>query len=420
MPLKITVDEARRRGRAAAEQWVQTHGSGAAARARIENDFTWARVGYLGTAELDLGAALVAFSRERLAHALDLQRFPECRGLPDCVRAERAAFAEVCPDPLASAFHFDWYFFVSRRLNCRYVGRTPPPAQCTDFWFADTREGGPIHASNRDDVLFRYQKGHGAPPTRGGPAQHFTAVTCVGGVSSAVMCDDEPACLFPVNLEWLPTDDLKTVRQYMAFLERYRDFWGPGNRLYVDPELNFAAVEKANVRMGVRYSTGWAAITACAYLTPEMNAFHHERDLRSFQARGWDPNDNPDRAYWAGAERRYRRLLDLCEKEHRRGATLLGAAEIALDHAVPFPDRICIAGEKGHRDEKLQNWSMQSFARCISGPNRRMYYWHLDPTEPVPVYQTPCHIIPGEGVPLRPEWQREVAAAGEIGLHPAG
>jgi len=201
----------------------------------------------------------------------------------------------------------------------------------------------------------------------------------------------------------------------MGFLDRYKDFWGPGNQIYVDPELNFVAVEKANRRMGVRYSTnGACAITACAYLIPEMAAFKKERDAISLKARGWT-DDNPDSRYWEGCERRYHRLLKLVEEENRRGASLLGAARIVLDHAVPFPDRICVAGEKGHPDEKLQNWTLQTFVRCISGPNRRMLCWQMDPTKPIPVYQTKPWYLTGGGVAMRPEWERELAEAGDLG-----
>lgn len=418
MTLKITKEEARARGREAADQLLAGD-----VRARIENDFTWTRNAYLGVQDIDLGAELTKFAEERMTSALDLTKYPECRGLREIVKAERDGFAEVCEDPFLAAYHFDWYWFVSRRLNARFVGTNPPPAECTDFWFADSKEGGPIHGSNRDDVLFRYGEGFQESNTleSGPPEQTITVITCVGGASAACYCDDEPECLFPVNLDWIMPEEITDLREYMGFLERYREFWGPGNRIYVDPDMNFAAVEKANVRLGVRYSTGCSAITACAYLTPEMNAFKEECDKRSFEARGWPEDDNSDKRFWEGCERRYRRLVGLVEAEYQRGATLIGAAAIALDHAVPFPDRVCVAGERSHPDEKMQNWTMISFAKCISGPNRRMLLWVIDPTEPKPIYTTPCHVVPGEGLEERQaEWETEVREAGEIGLRQPG
>ena len=289
--------------------------------------------------------------------------------------------------------------------------------RCVD----ELSEGGPIHGSNRDDLLFRYGADFRESnlPATGPSEERFEKITCVGGVSSACYCDDEPECLFPVNVDSILPDEITDLEEYMAFLERYREFWGPGNRIYVDPDLNFAAVEKANVRMGVRHSTGCCAITACSYLTPEMNAFKKERDRLSYRARGWPEDDSVDKRFWDGCERRYRRLLGLVEQEHQRGATLIGAAHIALDHAVPAPDRVCVAGEKCHPDQQMQNWTLTSFAKCISGPNRRMLSWAIDPTNPQPIYTTECHVAPGEGLEeRRAEWEQEVAEAGEIGLPP--
>jgi hypothetical protein len=410
MTLQMTKETAYAQGRAAGQAVAAD--PEAAAR-RMENGFRWARIQYPAIGDLNLSEEVLALDRRRMAWDLDLTRFPECRGLRELVEAEQKGFADACPDPLQWAMHNSWGWFISRILNTRYVGRTPPPAQCTDFWFAHTREGGPIHGCNRDDVRENYTSF--PTPTGGGRDERFTKVTQVGGVSSSVLCDEEPEDWFPVKLGWIMPPDIRTVKDHLHFLERYRDFWGPANQIYVDPDLTFAAVEKANRRMGVRYSTdGSCAITACAYLIPEMAAFKKERDAVSLKARGWT-EDSPDFKYWEGCERRYRRLLKLVDEENRRGATLLGAARIALDHAVPFPDRICVAGERGHPDEALQNWSLQSFVRCISGPNRRTIYWHMDPTRPIPVYQTKPFYLLGEGVAMRPEWERELAEAGDIG-----
>jgi len=420
--MNVTGDEAYAAGRSAGEAALQRSPTLLPWQARMEDDFRWARASYLGAAELDLAEALLEFSRERLASGLDLRRCPECRGLRRLVEAERRGFRDACPDPLALAHHFDWGWFVSRRLNTRFVGKPvggaslPRDVGCTDFWFADTAEGGPIHGCNRDDVLFRYKRGFAPPPKAGPPDKPYplpgSGLTCIGGASAAVLCDDEPECLFPVRLDWVRPPEIKTLEEFVPFMERYRDFWGPGNSLWIDESWTFAAIEKANVRMGVRRSQGWAAITACAYLTPDMNAFKKERDRRSFAARGWG-EDCVDAAFWSGCERRYRRLMELVQVEHRRGATAVGAARIALDHDAPFPDRICLAGERGHPDEKLTNWTLLSFARCVSGPNRRILYWVIDPTHPEPVYTTPCHVVPGVGLEARKAaWQHEAHDAG--------
>jgi len=415
MAITLTPAEAYDRGRKMAVAALPTLDH------KMASDYTWARGAYIGAEELDFPEEVLRFSHERMASELDLAQFPECRGLREVVEAERRGVVDVISDPYRAANLLDFPFFISRRLSTRYVGKQAPPSQCTAIAFHDTREGSPIIGSNGDDLLFRYVgqdfKAKNTPQNALEPMT-INQVTCVGGVSSAVLCDEEPDCLFPVQLDLVIPSKVTDLREYIGYLERYRDFWGPGNQLWTDGQGTFAATEKANVRMGVRFSDGWAAVTACSYLTPAMNAFKKERDLLSYQARGWDPDDNPDRSYWDGDETRYRRLLVLTEAEHARGATLLGAATICLDHAAPFPARVCIAGERSHRDEaeNSQNWTIISNVKVIDGPNLRAYHWVNDPDAPRPIYETPCIIIPGKGAEGRlPEWEAEVQAAGDIG-----
>ena len=415
MTITLTLTEAYDRGRTMAEGLLPNLPH------KMQSDYAWAKSAYLGAEDLDLPEAVLQFSRERMAADLDLAQYPECRGVRELVEAQRKGVHDAVSDPYLAANLLDWYYFCSRRLNTRYVGRQKPPSQCTSYAFHDTREGGPILGGNVDDLLFRYVgQGFKASHTPKGSTepQSWDVVTCIGGVSSAVLCDEEPECLFPVDLAMVIPEGITDLKEYVGYLERYRDFWGPGNQLWTDGKGAFAAIEKANVRMGVRYSDGWGAITACSYVTPDMNAFKKERDLLSYQARGWDPEDNMDRAYWDGDESRYRRLLQLCEGEHARGATLLGAAAIGLDHAVPFPARVCISGERGHRDEEenYQNWTLISYNGVLNGPNTRQYIWVNDPDDPKPIYETACMIAPGQGAEDRlPAWEAEVRAAGEIG-----
>lgn len=96
---------------------------------------------------------LPQFSEARMADEPDLTHYPDCRGMAERVKAMRGGFAEVVSDPLLRAFYFDWYFFCSRRLNTRFVAAAPPPARCTRLWFADTAEGGLVHAGNIDDGI---------------------------------------------------------------------------------------------------------------------------------------------------------------------------------------------------------------------------------------------------------------------------
>lgn len=411
--LDQSVSDVKAAGKAKAQALIETRKSW------LENDmavaFEYATIAYPILSEADLRHMLPRFSQKRMASDLDVTRYPECGGMAERVRAMRRGAAEVITDPLLAAFYHDWGWFGSRRLNTRFVAAAPPPPQCTRLFFADTAEGGEIQAGNIDNVLMQFEHDNRPPPQTGPAETRFEQVTQVGAVSSAVLCDEEPECLFPVDMAWIMPSGMTDIHAYVDMLARYMEFWGPFNGLYVAPDMRCAVIEKANVRMGVRYSDGWGAITAGAYLDPAMHAFKESCSQRSFEVRGWGA-DNPDAVYWDGCEKRYRRLLSLAEAEHQRGATLLGAARITLDHAVPFPERICLAGERGHPEEKLQNWSMLSSAEVSSGPNRRSLFWKIDPEDLKPIYHTRCHVRAGAGLEARQqEFEAEIEAAGEIG-----
>ncbi|MGB9641595.1 MAG: hypothetical protein ACP5JO_00865 [Candidatus Ratteibacteria bacterium] len=392
----ITVEQAYIRGRKAGEaaakdpQW----------RLMAESVMDWAKKSYPASAELDYKYEILKLEKERLNASLDLTKFPECKEWMDIVRAEHRGFFDGCKDEWMTAHHFNWYWFVSRRLNTRYVKKAAPKGKCTGVWFGHGQEG-PMAGQNLDDLIRPFQKFN--PPEKGPSGKPFEKITLVGSASSAVLCDEEPENIFPVDVFEIMPEDIKKLPDFVGFLYRYREFFGPGNMVFADPEMNSVAIEKSNCRMGVRWQkNGASAVTACAYLTPEMNAFKKERDRISFELRGFDPVDNPDYVFWAGCEKRYRRLLELVEKEASGIPTLQGLANIMLDHAVPFPDRICLAGEKGHRLDWDANWTLVSSSSVLFGPTRRTLWWRKEGNRPI--YETKPFLILGEGVEIKPEW----------------
>jgi hypothetical protein len=94
--------------------------------------------------------------------------------------------------------------------------------------------------------------------------------------------------------------------------------------------------------------------------------------------------DAPDWEYWRGCDARYRRLMHLTDEANRNCATLDDVAAILTDHAVPFPDRICLAGETGVPGETSGNWTWTSKASVLTGPNRRTLFWRMQG-------DTPCY-----------------------------
>jgi hypothetical protein len=119
-----------------------------------------------------------------------------------------------------------------------------------------------------------------------------------------------------------------------------------------------------------------------------------------------------DLNFHIGAGKRYRRLIELVEAEAKRGPTLWGTLDLISDHAVPYPDRICLAGESSFPDrEKLTNWTVRHHASVVTGPNRRSLYRAVQSFHDAkPVYRYTPNLMLGPGVAMQPEWQADVDA----------
>lgn len=374
--------------------------------ADMEWTVKWGKLAYPATRDLDYWKEVVEFDRERLRNPPDPIRYPETRGLPDIVAAERKGFAEGSGGGERElAFQYTWFFYCSRRLNTRYVGTGIRANHCTAVYIRDTKEGGPLYGRNLD--VNRRPDERFDPPTEG-PGRKRERL--VSGVSSAALCDEEPDEIFPVDVWSLMPKDCRKVRDIISFLQRYTPFWGPQNGILVDEEQDSVAYEKSNCRMGVRYSDdGTAAVTACSYLIPEMKAFKEKCSRRSLELRGWDET-SPDWLYWQGCDRRYERLLKLTRETARKGATLDDMVKIVTDHAVPFPDRVCLAGEKGHPDDPDVNWTVTSFSSVMEGPNRRTLWSRVEGQKAC--YDTQPFLVLGDGVEMKPEWRKGTRGQG--------
>ena len=155
----------------------------------------------------ELLVRLVALADDTRLRILDLlaRRGEMCS--PDIIREERRGFQEATgAGPRELAFKYTWYFFCSRRLNTRYVGVGQQAGHCTAVYIRDSKEGGPLYGHNLDDIrrpgLENFQ------PPKEGPDGKRRLIT--GGVSSAVLCDEEPteigraSCREKCRSRWSP------------------------------------------------------------------------------------------------------------------------------------------------------------------------------------------------------------------------
>src|SRR5688572_16139712 len=82
-------------------------------RERMEATYRGWHAGYPAAEGVDFERELLELDRARLASEPSLTKFPETRGWPDIVRAERKGFADAsgCA-PSESAFHYNQYYFI--------------------------------------------------------------------------------------------------------------------------------------------------------------------------------------------------------------------------------------------------------------------------------------------------------------------
>jgi hypothetical protein len=423
MALRITREEAYAKGAEAAgrklfsDNYVED----------IEGYFPGWRQEYPLSAHLDYRQEIVKLWQERMDANLDLTKYDECRGLRELVEAEYRGYLDACGgNTVQAAYYYNHAYFMRLRLATRYFGfpeaqrglLTPlqvyngHAAECTAVYFEDTPDG-PINGKNLDST----------PKQRSGPyiphhiphGEPIKGVRLMGTGSAAVVCDDEPDEIFPVNLEYILPEDIRTVEDYVDFHYRYRQFCGPGNSVYVDEQGHSVAIEQSNCRMGWRFSTnGISAVTALAYSTPELQEFKLERDRLSLEKRGWG-EDSPDWIYWRGCDERYRRLLQLVKAEGRRGPTLEGMATLLLDPQAPFPERISVANEQFYPDMETDFWTISTWTTVVFGPERRTYKWEqpLEPSGPIFELEPLLHL--GEGVAMQHKFEQELATMRAIG-----
>lgn len=376
-------------------------------RQQMEASFAGWRSGYPASAHLDYAQELLKLDRERMDSVPSLAKFPETKGWPDIVMAERKGFLEGSGCGAAElAFRFNYMYFMQCRLNTRYIGTPMGTGNCTAVFIRESKEGGPLYGRNWDVTN---QPGVDLQPPRRGP-DGKRRLWCKG-VSCATMCDEEPRELFPVQVWDVMPEDCRKVRDVVAFLDRYVEFWLCGNGIIVDEDLDCVAYEKDLCRVGWRWSDdGTAAVTACAQVIPEIKTHRDKCHRRSLELRGYDES-SPDWKYWTGAEARYHRLLKLVKEAASSGPTIDDMARIVTDHAVPYPDRVCIAGETCHPDidPKLAEWTMRSRAAVLHGPNRRTLFYRVEGQKAC--YDNPPFLALGEGVEMKTGWEKGVRFA---------
>jgi hypothetical protein len=368
---------------------------------RVNDAIAGWKTEFPSSAKLDLAQELIALDKARLNATPSLVKFPETRGWADIIAARRKGFQDATGvDALGLAYFFNAAWFVMCRLMTRHLGAFTPTSNCTAVFIRDSREGGPLYGRNWDMPNI---PGLDLQPPRRGP--DGVRRLWSKGVSCGTMCDEEPTEIFPINAWEVLPEDCRKLPDVVAFLTRYVEFWSPHNGVIVDEDLNSVAFEKSTCRVGWRYSPdGSACVTACAQIIPEMKAHRDACHAKSLKARNFD-HTSPDWHYWTGCEKRYHRLMKLVSEIAGSNPSLEDLGRIMTDHAVPYPDRVCISGGSCHPDIPVEvtEWTMRSRAAVLHGPNRRTLFWRVEGKQPC--YENPPFLIPGDGVAVKDEWR---------------
>jgi hypothetical protein len=395
----------------------------------MEEQFTFWHILHPTAADMDFAAVIRDLDRTRLDDEPDLSRFPELRGHADLLRAERQGFMEASGlDETATAYFYSSDYFLRRPLNARHLSRwelvTAPDAGCTNVFVPGGAEGVTI-GDNRDIALPKdmelyknWQPNDLFMHNRDGV--HWSQ----GAVSAAVLLDDEPSCSFPADpfayTHLIPRECFESIDVFIEFLTRFNEFWGPGNRIIVDRKLNAVAVDKSNCRVAFRKPAvnGAVAVTACAYLDDEMSAHQLERAARAAKIKGESLEESLDYNYHSGSRKRYQRLVGLTDVAAKGRPTIRDLLDIVSDHAVPYPDRVCLAGESKKYPQRNpnENWSIIQHAAVITGPNQRALYRSVQSRETLKaVYEYPPKLLLAPGVQMKPEWQADAESRHDKG-----
>jgi len=369
----------------------------------MESTFQGWRAGFPGSAPLDYAQEILKLDRQRLDSLPSLARFPEPRGWPDLVLAERQGFRDGSGGgPVEEAFRYSSFYYQVCRLYTRYVGSPLGTDRCTTVFIRDSKEGGPLYGRNCDSA---YSPGIDTRPPKRGP-DGVRRLWCKG-VSCWLFCDEEPKEIFPIEAWRVLPDDCRKLPDVVEFVTRYAEFWWAGNGIIVDEDLNCVAYEKTNCRIAWRYTAdGTAAVTSCAQLIPEMHAYREQCLQRSLERRGYRDDNLPDRKFWDGSEARYRQLLPLVREVARNGPTLEDLGAIMTSHDGPPAARLGRAGESCHPSipAGAGTWTLRSRVAVLHGPNRRTLFWPID--HPQPCYAKPPYLVLGEGVTMKAEWAK--------------
>ena len=319
----------------------------------------------------EVGRILTQSNQERLDAVPSFIKYPELRGVPELLAAQRRGTREGAElDDVLAAVYANGNFYYHRNI-C--AGKVKPKAHCSAVYFPTSDHGALIGNNLDTDIHEPY-----GPPAWPLCNEHLV----ISNVSSGVYLDEESPEIFPAPVHQLVARYCRTTQEAVEMLERYNHFWGPCNTLVVDRQHDVAMIEKTSCRMGVRRSQdGFGFVTAMTAEDPQINAFLSDRRAASLVDRDL-PNPCADTRYWDAQDTR-RGIMNRLLNEARENPTLEKMRSLMQYRGTDGV--VCDNGDILHPGDVPIEHTIKTQIVCLS--EGRALWWTRDNEKNIPSWE---------------------------------
>lgn len=320
----------------------------------------------LGVPEAEAMRRVVKDYAERLDAQPPLTKYPELKGVRECIVAYNEGVALGSGVTIEDVILRDSFIYTVTRKLRTPVAATGPG--CTLVYFPRS-DRGPLVANNNDGDA---ASAHRNPPWW---VVSNRAGLILGTVSSGIFCDEESPEIFPAPVLMMVNELCGTASETVDLMTRLNHFWGPFNFMVADRKGGSAVIEKSSCRLGVRKSAdGFSAMTEMSAEEPVFKKYLWETREKSLRERGLT-KDSADWAYWKAAEVRSARLLRLVD-EAKGEPTYEKLERIIYDH-IGSPEQVHMDGSKCHPDQEEGEWTLRTAVWEVDA--RRARYSFAEP-----------------------------------------
>ncbi len=311
-------------------------------------------------------AGVTAFHQERMTRTPDPARYPESTRWVDYVRQRDQAVQDrtgMSAEDLAVLRSLNPYMafrgWQEQQTLARGAQPTPTTERCRVVYLADSTLGE-THFKNVDDPLAGFEP---RPAPRGLDRPPLV----YSGVGSGLHLDTEPDELFPLSPLQMMLHETEDAPGAVAFLGRYRSFWGGCNIVVYDRAKRAAAIEKTSYCHMDVYEQNAAGSVHVSGMVCRDAANAHGRHQTAMRQRYMTmfglPEDGPDRAFWDACDRAERMLADaLNDTGHAADGGPIDARAVWRLLTTPWPEGLSKEGAALHPDQAVREYTLASYA----------------------------------------------------------